>query len=73
MIRLRSIPIIFATLLFIFWGVAMSILFNWALNSTELEGNGSNLVVAENTVAVPLETTEKIDERSEGTRLNSSH
>lgn len=41
----------------------MSVLFNWALNSTELEGNGSNLVVAENTVAVPLETTEKIDER----------
>ena len=41
----------------------MSALFNWALNSTGVEGDNSNPVVAENTITGPVEITEETDEK----------
>ncbi len=41
----------------------MSALFNWALNSTELEENDSNPIVVENPITVPLEITREVNER----------
>ena len=41
----------------------MSALFNWALNSTGVEGDNSNPFVAENTITVPVEITKETDEK----------